>query len=200
MKKIVSISMVLLILACGILWRSNKRLREEKHRLTNNQEALMGEVELYKTEAGKSAASVLKLELSYSELKDHYEDVCKTAKELGVKVKRLQAASKTASKTEVKFQTVVRDSIIYHRDTSMMIRSIQWKDPWVSLSGIIYHDKKVKMEIKSCDTLKQIVYRVPRKFLFFRWGTKAIRQEITSSNPHTHIVYSEYIELKKKRR
>ena len=32
-------------------------------------------------------------------------------------------------------------------------------------------------------------------FLFFRFGTKGIRQEVWSSNPHTRLVYSEYIEL-----
>ena len=37
----------------------------------------------------------------------------------------------------------------------------------------------------------------PRRFLFIRWGTKALRQEIISSNPHTRIVYSEYIRIER---
>ena len=49
-------------------------------------------------------------------------------------------------------------------------------------------------------SLFQVVHRVPKQWLFFRWGTKAIRQEVVSSNPHTKIVYSEYIELKKRKK
>lgn len=37
--------------------------------------------------------------------------------------------------------------------------------------------------------------RVSQRFLFIRWGTKAIRQEVVSSNPHTRIVYTDYIKL-----
>ena len=58
----------------------------------------------------------------------------------------------------------------------------------------------VSCRVVSVDTLQQIVHRVPRRFLFIRWGTKAIRQEVVSSNPHTNIVYTEYIELKRKKR
>ena len=78
----------------------------------------------------------------------------------------------------------------------LVLPAIKWKDPWVNVDGIIKPDSTVDLSIQSVDTLFQVVHRVPKKFLFIRYGTKAIRQEITSSNPHTKIVYSEYIELK----
>ena len=68
--------------------------------------------------------------------------------------------------------------------------------PWVHIEGEVRRDTLL-LNYHSIDTLHQIVHRVPRKFLFFRFGTKAIRQEIVSSNPHTKIVYSEYIELRR---
>ena len=68
--------------------------------------------------------------------------------------------------------------------------------PWVHIEGEVRRDTLL-LDYHSIDTLHQIVHRVPRKFLFFRFGTKAIRQEIVSSNPHTKIVYSEYIELRR---
>ena len=46
------------------------------------------------------------------------------------------------------------------------------------------------------DTIKQIVHRVPKKFLFIKYGTKGIKQEVVSKNPHTKIVFTEYRELK----
>ena len=47
------------------------------------------------------------------------------------------------------------------------------------------------------DTLRQAVHRIPRRFLFIRWGTKALRQEIVSTNPHTRIVYAEYVKIER---
>ena len=195
--------MTCLLLAMLSAWLA-KSLYEsgvENKRLHSNQEALMGEVKLYETEAGKSAASVLRLQLNYDELERNYQGVCKEAKSLGLKVKLLQAVAQTGTNTEIKVQTILRDSIIYVPKNNLVsvdtIKWFTWKDPpWVKVNGII-DSGKVDLDIQSIDTLLQIVHRVPKRFLFFRWGTKAIRQEIVSKNPHTKLVYSEYIELKK---
>ena len=198
MNKYLTIACAILMAACAALWSVNNGLRKEKRRLAGNQDALMSQVDYYKTEAGNSAASVQRLELSYSELKQHYEDVCRTADELKVKVRRLQSASKTATETEVRIQTVIRDSVIFRDGVIDSLMAIRWRDPWVRVDGEI-RQKELTLDIHTTDTLIQIVHRVPKKFLFIRWGTKAIRQDITSTNPHTTIVYSEYIELKKRK-
>ncbi len=187
--------MVVLVCLCSALYIHNKALRADNDRLTANQTALMQKATYYKTEAGKSAASVQKLELSYSELKDNYKRVCQTADELGVKVKRLQSAMTTATETEVKVITQVRDSIVYRNGAVDTLKAFSWHDAWVNILGEL-KGRDVSLNVVSQDTLIQIVHRVPKKFLFFRWGTKAIRQEITSTNPHTKITYTEYIELK----
>ena len=76
------------------------------------------------------------------------------------------------------------------------LKHFEWRDlPWVAVAGTI-RNGMVDLDVASVDTLMQIVHRVPKRFLFFRYGTKAIRQEVVSKNPHTRIVYSEYIELK----
>ena len=185
----------MLVCLCSALYLHNKALRADNDRLTANQTALMQKASYYKTEAGKSAASVQKLELSYSELKDNYKRVCQTADELGVKVKRLQSATTTATETEVKVITQVRDSIVYRDGAVDTLKTFSWHDAWVNILGEL-KGRDVSLNVVSQDTLIQIVHRVPKKFLFFRWGTKAIRQEVTSTNPHTKITYTEYIELK----
>ena len=195
MKRWVTIAMVVLVCLCSALYIHNKALRADNDRLTANQTALMQKATYYKTEAGKSAASVQKLELSNSELKANYKQVFQTAEELGVKVKRLQSAMTTATETEVKVITQVRDSIVYRNGTVDTLKAFSWHDAWVNILGEL-KGRDVSLNVVSQDTLIQIVHRVPKKFLFFRWGTKAIRQEITSTNPHTKITYTEYIELK----
>lgn len=195
MKRWVTIAMVVLVCLCSALYIHNKALRADNDRLTANQTALMQKATYYKTEAGKSAASVQKLELSNSELKANYKQVCQTAEELGVKVKRLQSAMTTATETEVKVITQVRDSIVYLNGTIDTVKSFSWHDAWVNILGEL-KGRDVSLNVVSQDTIVQIVHRVPKKFLFFRWGCKAIRQEIVSTNPHTRITYTEYIELK----
>lgn len=192
-KLLIYINIALLIAVVSLsCWLGN--VRTEKKRLANNQEALLTDVEYYKTESGKNAASVLKLELSKSELERHCQDLTKTVDDLNIKISRIQSASTTVTKTEVEIQTVVRDSIVY-RDLPVSIKVINWRDPWIKLNGVLDGDT-FSAKVESVDTLHQVVHRIPKKFLFIKWGTKAIRQEVVSSNPHSRIVYTEYIELK----
>ena len=76
----------MLAVACFALFKANKSLNDENTRLGSNQKALLDKATYYQTEAGKSAASVQKLELSYEELKDNYQDICNVADELGISV------------------------------------------------------------------------------------------------------------------
>ncbi len=171
----------------------------DRQRLRNNQEALMSEVKLYETKAGESAASVLRLQLTKDELERNNQKLCQEVKDLGIKIKRLQSVSQTSSQTEIKIQTEIRDSIVYRPEIHLVdtLKAFSWKDPpWADVSGVI-DSGKINLQLHTTDTIIQIVHRVPKRFLFFRFGTKAIRQEVISKNPYNRIYYSEYIELKK---
>lgn len=195
MKKYLLIACVILAVLCASLLGAVRELTQEKDRLTGNQEALLEEVQYYQDEAGRQAASVQRLELSKSELEAYNGELTQRIEDLNIKLKRVQAATTTATQTNVEIKTIIKDTIIY-RDTGMLVLpAIKWQDPWVNVDGIIKPDSTVDLSIQSVDTLFQVVHRVPKKFWFIKYGTKAIRQEITSSNPHTKIVYSEYIEL-----
>lgn len=196
MNKFLAISCLVLVVVCLSLIKVVQGLHEEKDRLTINNESLMESVNLYKSNSGKYAASVISLTLTKSELEKNRDELAETIKDLNIKIKRLQSASSTSTNTQVKVQTIIKDSIVYRNGLQDTLRLFSWKDSWTKIHGEI-KSKDVNMYINSVDTLKQIVHRVPKKFLFFRFGTKAIRQEVVSSNPHTKIVYSEYIELKK---
>ena len=167
----------------------------DAERLENNQTALTEQIYLYRTSLDESAASVRALQLRCGE----YERICAEdaarIRDLGIKIKRLESAAKSAVRTEVEIVAPLRDTIIL-RDT---LRLFRWQDPWVEVEGLIGHDS-VECRVASIDTLRQVVHRVPRRFLFIKYGIKAIRQEVISSNPHSQIVYSEYIELKSRRK
>ena len=171
----------------------------DRKRLRNNQEALMSEVKLYETKAGESAASVLRLELTKSELEKNYQKVCQEAKDPGIKVKRLQSVSQTSTQGKIQVKTEIRDSIVYRPEIHLVdtLKAFSWRDPpWADITGVI-DSGKVDLSVCTTDTIIQMVERVPKRFLIFKFGCKAIRQKIKSKNPYNTIVYTEYIELKK---
>lgn len=165
----------------------------DRDRLSGNQRTLLSDIEFYRTKDSLSVASVEKLTLSNREFFRYCSDLEKQIKVLNLKVKRLQSVSHTVTETEYKIKTIVHDSILPGRiDT---IQCITYHDNYVTLAGCM-ENKEFSGLIQSRDTLIQIVHRIPRKFLFIRWGTKAIRQEIISKNPYSRICYTQYIELK----
>ena len=220
---------IALLVLSGLLWLQTVRLRGERaesKRVQSNNEVLTDSMEFYRTASGKHAASRQVLELRASELERYNAQLAATVRELRIKARRLEAAAMTATRTEVqitaplepaspqssaweKYGAGVRraaDSVKAALDRKFSglpkvpeAKVFRWSDRHVSVDGVI-RDDSASCRVVSVDTLQQIVHRVPRRFLFIRWGTKAIRQEVVSSNPHTNIVYTEYIELKRKKR
>lgn len=168
---------------------------KEVRRLENNQTALSEQVEYYRTRMGEQAASVQALQLRCDEFRKMRQADARRIRDLGVKIRLLESSATASLESKVEIRTIVRDTVILH-DT---LRVFHWRDEWVTVDGRMGQDS-VTCEVTSIDTLRQVVHRVPRRFLFIRYGVKAIRQEIVSSNPHSRIVYADYIELYKRRK
>ena len=98
--------------------------------------------------------------------------------------------------SNVEVRTVVKDSIVYRDREVLPVGSFDFKDGWAEVKGVI-KDKDIQLELQVKDTIRQIIHRVPRRFLFFRWGTKAVYQEVVVSSPYTNITYTEYLEFVK---
>lgn len=167
------------------------KYRDECTRLSDNQRTLMTDVEFYRTKDSLSAAGVERLTLSNREFSRYCGELERTVSDLNIKVKRLQSVSQTATETKYIVNTVIRDSIV-PGDT---LPCVDYRDAYLTFSGCIREDYFSGL-IESRDTIAQVVHRVPRRFWFIRWGTKAIRQEVVCRNPHSRISYTEYIELK----
>lgn len=192
MNKLILALHLLVIGAVALLYSDRQSLAEDNDRLHNNQFELLKQATVYKTESAKNALTVKQLQLTLEEVKAYNNDLEAQVKDLGIQLKRVQSAQTTSTATTVKVETVLRDSIIFINNVRDSVNYIAWSDPWVQVDGTINRGM-CNMCIYSVDTLDQIVHREPKKFLFFKWGTKAIRQEIVSRNPHTRIVYSNCI-------
>jgi hypothetical protein len=193
MKKLVAGLIVLLIVAVTYLGIAYSSQKKEVDRLANNQHALLGQVSFYQTQDSLKAASVEKLVLTKSELEYGNKELAKTIESLNIKLRKVQSASQSGTTTTYTITTTVRDTVF--RDRTDTVKCIKYVDKWLTLDGCI--DRSTfSGKIESRDTIVQVVHRVPKKFWFIKYGTKAIRQEVVSKNPHTKVTFTEYIELK----
>ena len=183
-------------LTTAVIIIGGKFLISEQRRLQNNNHSLLQRVEYYRTSADESAASVQALRLKVGEYEELLAADAEKIRAIGVKLRRLESAAKSVVATDVAIKAPLRDTV-FIRDTLRQIdtlRLFRWNDSWVTVDGVISADS-VECRVQSVDTLHQIVHRIPRRFLFIKYGTKALRQEIISSNPHSKIVFSEYIKI-----
>ena len=200
MKKFLFVYALLATAAAWVGIRLCADTKSEVRRLERNAEVLSDSVVHYRTALGREAASVGALELRCEEYARRHGDDARTIRDLGIRLKRLETTSKTALSTSVEVTAAVAasDSAECGRRQGDTVRRFGWSDGWVSVEGSIGGDSVV-CSVTSRDTLHTIVHRVPRRFLFIRYGTKAVRQEVVSSNPHTQIVCTEYIEFAPRR-
>ncbi|MCX4291120.1 MAG: hypothetical protein OSJ36_04965 [Odoribacter sp.] len=190
--------LIILILATSLTVsiKSCQDIRMDRNRLSDNQRTLLADIGFYRTKDSLSVASVERLTLTNREFRKYAGELEKTVEKLNLKVKHLQSSSQSAIETEYLVKTEIRDSIIILPGRIDTLNCINYRDSYLTFSGSIT-GKQFSGLIQSRDTIIQLIHRVPRRFWFIRWGTKAIRQEVISRNPYSRITYTEYIELKK---
>lgn len=177
----------------------------ENRRLRKNQSQLSTPVgvEIRTTADGKSMAETQALSMKISELEASRDSLLKTVKILGVKNSRLLALAQAATQSEAKIKASMKDSIVYlpgKTDTLPgrvdTLRCMRWKDPWLTVDGCI-RDGAFDGSVTNLDTLDIVAHRVPKRFLFFRFGCKAVRLDVVSHNPHTRLTGARYIRLER---
>lgn len=196
MKKILVCYALLATAAAWVCFCMYAERDNDVRRLNHNSTVLRDSVLHYRTRMNEEAASVGVLELKCAEYARLREGDARRIRDMGIRLNRLESASKTAVETRVEITAAIGDSVAARGEEN---RPFRWDDGWISVEGRIFGDS-VECAVTSIDTLHQVVHRVPRRFLFIRYGTKAVRQDIVSSNPHTSIVATEYIEFSSHRR
>lgn len=200
------IFLVLIPLALVVAFKECHDLRGEAERTKENQDILLhnGRVEIGRTQSGRPRASVSAITLKTSDLKRNPDSLLAVnRKELKIKNSRIMAAATTSTTTQVDVKAAIQP--VSHdtcsRSLSGLYRppdvsQVSWSDPWITLRGDIEGDS-MQVHIESRDTLQVIVHRVPKKFLFFRYGTKGVRMDVVGQNPHSRLSYPRIIMFKK---
>lgn len=206
-----------LVLALVAAVRSCRSLRADRNRLLHNQSVLLhnGQVEIGKTSEGRNMTSVPAVTLRPREFSRGADALPRVARSMSVSPSRVTSAATVAAVTTASVvvplqraprTTADRPPPFSSPDTLRtsaslpspsgrpLMATFDWADPWITLRATI-RDDSVDLTLRSADTLDIIVHRVPRRFLFFRFGCKAVRMNVSARNPHTRLVYARYYQI-----
>lgn len=180
--------------------RQYRKLKTDRDRLRQNQSILLhnGATTISNTPDNHSQASTPAVNLQTAEFQQSGSHLLHTARQAHIKATRITSAATANTTTQLTIHTQLQPS---HTDTTLQhtdeTHTITWKDPWVSLTGTITNNQHLQATITANDTLDIIVHRVPRRFLFFRFGCREVRMNIISRNPHTRLTYARFYQLRK---
>ncbi len=177
--------LLLLVVALCLLRRSE----QERVRHASNVAALVSENQGLRARLADGAYSLPRMRMTSGEVSDFRPRLATEIADLGIRLRRVESLTHLA--TTLHLDTLISTPAPLLSDSLCRLR---WRDSWVNLS-VEVRPTKSHIVFSSCDTLFQVVHRVPYRWWIFSFGTKAIRQEIRSSNPHTRLVYAEYIEI-----
>lgn len=188
-----------IVLLGTALWIQQKRITQisrERDRYQINNDALLSDMRQWQIDSVTMATDVKWLLMTSDEF-EHYraEDAAKI-KQMGIKIKNLEAAAKHQLEVNAPIAAQIRDSIIIRDTVPVVIKTVSMNTPYLKLAGTIENDSLVG-SIHLPVTLRQAVWvEYKRRWLLWK-KVKAVHQTITSDNPHVEITFSEYIFIQK---
>lgn len=190
------IAFLLLVVTVGIQQRRIVSIRQERDRYQQNSDALLSDMKQWRVDSTSMATDVKSLRLTVDEFKRYRAEDLAKIKQMGVKIKNLEAAAKHQIEVNAKITAAIKDSVVIRDTVPVLVKSVSMITPHIQLSGIIEKDSLIG-KIHLPVTLRQAVWiEYKRRWLFWR-KVVAVHQTITSDNPHVEIKYSEYITIQK---
>ncbi|MBR1769949.1 MAG: hypothetical protein IJ748_05775 [Bacteroidales bacterium] len=161
-------------------------------RLQQNQQSYFSDIKQYRNKNNELVSENKGITLQLNEFKNLCSEYSDEIKRLKVRLKDVQSVSNTIVASDIPLSLPLVDSIV-KVDT---LRCIKYSDDFLHIDGCI-EDDTLKGQIYSVDTLLQVVSVERKRFLWWKYGCKGVKQTIKSKNPHTTILYQEYISIKK---
>lgn len=193
---IMSAASILVMVVFGIQRHRINMLTEERDIYRSNTSALMADIEQLKNDSTGKAYQIEQLSLSVQEYQKYRAADLAMIEDLNVRISQLVSASKQEMEIDASISAPIQQDTVLQCGQPTLVQTVKYHDKYLQFDATITNDS-VAAKINIPITLQQIVYRVPKyKFLWWTWGTKAIRQVITTDNIYATIKYSEYIELR----
>jgi hypothetical protein len=190
------LAVVLLAVTVCIQQRRISSIKKERDRYQMNSDALLSDMKQWRVDSASMATDVKSLRLTVDEFKRYRTEDLTKIKQLGIKIKNLEAAAKHQLEVNADITAAIKDSVIIRDTIPVLVKSVSMVTPHIQLSGIIEKDNLIG-KIHLPVTLRQAVWiEYKRRWLFWK-KVVAIHQTIVSDNPHVEIKYSEYITIQK---
>lgn len=197
MNKIRLFGIIAFLLLVATVWVQQRRIvsiRQERDRYQQNSDALLSDMKQWRVDSTSMATDVKSLRLTVDEFKRYRAEDLAKIKQMGVKIKNLEAAAKHQLEVNAEITAQVKDSVVIRDTVPVLVKSVSMITPHIQLSGIIERDSLIG-KIHLPVTLRQAVWiEYKRRWLFWK-KVVAVHQTITSDNPHVEIKYSEYIRI-----
>lgn len=197
MNKIKLLRVVVFILLGATVWIQQCRItsiKQARDRYQQNSDALLSDMKQWQVDSATMATDVKSLRLTVDEFKRYRAEDLTKIKQLGVKIKNLEAAAKHQLEVNAEITAAVKDSVVIRDTVPILVKSVSMNTPHIQLCGIIEKDSLIG-KIHLPVTLRQAVWiEYKRRWLFWK-KVVAVHQTIVSDNPHVEIKYSEYIRI-----
>ncbi len=173
-----------------------KRLKNERDKYQMNSDALLSDMKRWQIDSTTMAIDVKALRLSADEYERYRASDAEKIKQMGIKIKNLEAVAKHNLEVNAPINAPIRDSVIIRDTVPVVVKSVAMNMPHIQLNGIIENNILVG-NIRLPVVLHQAVWiEYKRRWLFWK-KVKAVHQTITTDNPYVQITYSEYINIQK---
>lgn len=170
-------------------------LMGERERYRNNTNALMSDVERYRTSDSLNAAKAEVLSLKLSELERYRAEDIKTIESLKIRQRDLEQVTTMQMQTIADLRGTVADTIVMEREVHDTVQVLHVSDEWVDLHGIVADGAfDGTLEVRDSIYIVESVQRA--RFLGFLWRTKRIKSrevDVMNKNPYTEIMGIESI-------
>lgn len=193
---------VVLATTIGIQRKRIQDIKADRDKYRSNTEALLSDVEHYKTKDSLNAAKVGNLTLKVSEYEKYRADDAALIKTLQTRNRDLQRVTTTQLETINELRGTVRDSIVYlPGDTvTTVLRCVDIVEPWFELHGCAHPDNTFTGTHINRDSLLIAETVQYKRFWGFLWKTNKVKNreiDVVSKNPATEILGVEFVTIEK---
>ena len=195
MRKAFGIVVAILIVMVTLLSYQLDKERKEVDRLSDNQTSLIADVEYYRTEDSLSVASVHKLTLTLGEYQRLDKAKSGTIKDLGYKLSRVNSVQEVKTESKYEIKAAVKDSSIINNLDTLIAPCFNYSSKFVDVLGCVIENEFVG-HVKTRVKLDIIAHRVPKRFWFIKWGTKAVKVDVISKDKNCTVTHNRYIDLR----
>lgn len=189
-------AILLLSLTVWFQQRRGARLVKERDKYQMNSDAMLSDLKRWRVDSTTMAVDVKSLRLSVDEYERYRAEDAAKIKQMGVKIKNLEAAAKHNIEVNAPINATVRDSVLIRDTVPVLVKAVAMNTPHIQLNGIIENNSLIGTVHLPVVLHQAIWIEYKRRWLFWK-KVKAVHQTITTDNPHVQITYSEYISIQK---